>query len=113
MAELFTYRVATVPTPGVVEVPHRTEHRWMNLYCWPCRTVHQFGLKDVEKIVYALGANAVLAYELGRLDEAAKNPEQPSDSAVTCLKTVLRDANSPEVFIEHVEQGIECREAHE
>jgi hypothetical protein len=95
MADLFTYRASTVPMPGLVEVAHHTENRWVHLYCWPCRTTHEFGLKDVERIVYALGA----AISLG-------NPELYP----YCLRTALRDADHPEVFAEHVEQGIECRE---
>jgi len=73
----------------------------MRFYCWPHRTTHEFGLEDVEKIVYALGA------------EAVESPDDRADAGTgvpTCLRFVLDWAGTPEVFREHVEQGIECRE---
>lgn len=87
--------------------------RGMNLYCWPHRTVHEFTLKDVEKIVYALGVEAITAYQSGFDDGSAdvepiptRLPEDPPQ----CLLEVLRGADDIEVYAEHVEQGIECRE---
>lgn len=114
MVDLFTYRASAVPMPGLVEVAHQTEHRWMHLYCWPCRATHEFGLQDVEKIVYALGAEAITAYESGfndggdnfGLGERSRMPEDPPQ----CLREVLRGADDVEVYAEHVEQGIERRE---
>jgi hypothetical protein len=114
MADLFTYRASTVPMPGLVEVAHHTGNRWVHLYCWPCKTVHEFSLQDVERIVYALGAEAITAYEAGFNDggenfgegERTRLPEDPPQ----CLREVLRGAVDIEVYAEHVEQGIECRE---
>lgn len=84
---------------GIIELEpgYFQQGRVMRLYCWPCRTAHSFPLEDVEKIVYALGADAMM-------------PEPISVNEPSCLKEVLRWDN-PEVFAEHVEQGIECRKA--
>jgi hypothetical protein len=76
----------------------------MNLYCWPCRTVHQFPLADVEKLVYALGADA----QDGWSETAVVSMDEPD-----CLNELLKAAGNPEAYAEHVEQGIECREAAE
>lgn len=69
----------------------------MHLYCWPCRAVHAFPLAEVERIVYALGADA-----------ADLNHEGPAEE-IACLFDVQRWAESGP-YAEHVEQGIECRE---
>lgn len=91
----------------------------MNLYCWQHRTVHAFPLADVEKIIYALGAEAIDGYDGGYRDgwnandgapygtDRTRRAEDPQD----CLMTVLRGADNPEVYAEHVEQGVECRKA--
>jgi hypothetical protein len=90
----------------------------INLYCWPCRTVHQFELGDVEKIVYALGAAATVAEHASYIDgwqdaDDGKPNSGPDGDTPMCLKIALRDADQPEVFAEHTEQGIECREKSE
>lgn len=86
----------------------------MRFYCWPHRVVHEFDLKAVEKIAYALGAEAVTAYEAGFNDGGENYGEGertrlPEDGP-QCLRKVLRGADDIEVYAEHVEQGIECRE---
>jgi hypothetical protein len=84
----------------------------LRLYCWPCRTVHEFKLKDIERIVYSLGAAEILAYDSGYQDAEDKiERTRPADGPSACLLTALRDAGNSEVFAEHVEQGVECREA--
>lgn len=70
------------------------------LYCWPCKDVHVFSPDDVERIVYALGADVVQA------DGSAPERGEPD-----CLGEVLGWARSAELYAEHVEQGIECRKA--
>jgi hypothetical protein len=71
----------------------------MNLHCWPCRTVHEFGLDDVERIVYALGGIAA--------DDFNRIVSEPD-----CLISVLRGASDSEAYAEHVDQGVECRQAN-
>lgn len=74
----------------------------LRFYCWPHRTNHEFGLKDVEKIVYALGASDWDGWNDAHIPSGEKDPQ--------CLLEVLRGANDAEDYAEHVEQGIECRE---
>lgn len=75
----------------------------LNLYCWPCRTVHQFDLDDVEKIVYTLGASEWDGWNDAHMPSGDEHPQ--------CLREILRLADNPEGYAEHVEQGVECREA--
>ena len=85
----------------------------MRFNCWPCKTVHEFALKDVERIVYALGAAEVLATELQaetETDADRAEARDQADAGPTCLAVILDCSGDPEVFGEHVEQGIECRE---
>jgi hypothetical protein len=106
MAELVTHVLKQDrPYPPAVALT-------MNFYCWPCRTVHAFGLEDVEKIVYALGAAEILAYDSGYQDATDRiERTRPAEGPSACLRTALRDADNPEVFAEHTEQGVECRAA--
>lgn len=78
-------------------LPHNVQESvlHLNFYCWPCHATHPFLPTDVEKIVYALGADAVS--DLG------------DDNDPECLLRYLRYANSAEGRSEHVEQGIKCR----
>lgn len=83
----------------------------VRLYCWPCRTVHEFKADDVEWIVYALGALEVHAYQV-----ASEDPELGGDlgrAGPTCLEEVLRVAGDSDMAAEHVEQGVQCRQAHD
>jgi hypothetical protein len=86
----------------------------LNLYCWPCREVHQLPAADVEKIVYALGPAPTDAYFSG-YDDGGDNyglgaePTRARDYQ-PCWLEVLKSADDSEVYAEHVEQGIECRE---
>jgi len=84
----------------------------MQLYCWPCRTVHEFGLEDVEKIVYALGPVGDDQYSSGFDDGATPGagPIRLPGDPQPCWLEVLRWADDSEMYAEHVEQGIECRE---
>jgi len=81
-----------------VEASPPPDSSTMNLYCWPCRAPHVLLLRDVERIVYALGAH-----------ETDKDPRAGS-WAGSCLLQVLRWADDAEIYAEHVEEGIECRE---
>lgn len=87
----------------LVRPMHDAENSTLRLYCWPHRTTHEFGLKDVEKIVYALGADAA-----DRGPDANRVPVE--DFIPSCPNEVLDWADDAEVYAEHVEQGIECRE---
>lgn len=81
------------------------------LYCWLHRDNHSFTQGEVEKIVYSLGAAETDAYLDGARDpETALTNPPPSP---TCLQDALRSADNPEVYAEHVEQGVECRRAHQ
>lgn len=86
--------------------------RSMRLYCWPCRTVHELEVAEVERIVYALGAAETVAYDSGFMDGSGDVGDGTRTRAAvsTCLRQALIAADHPEVFAEHVEQGIECRE---
>jgi len=110
MADLFTYRASTVPMPGLVEVAHHTENRWVHLYCWPCRTVHEFSLKDVERIVYALGMAEVEALHMGGVIGQQTECRELAAFGPSCLREILPATHDGDLFAEHVEQGIECRE---
>lgn len=111
MAELIhalSYTPRAMTMAGPVESSHEVA---VNLYCWPCRTVHAFTLVEVEQIVYALGAAEILAYDSGYQDaEDQAERTRPADGPSACLRTALQDAGNPEVFAEHVDQGMECRE---
>lgn len=87
----------------------------MTLYCWRCNGPHVLLLPDVEKIVYALGPAPTDAYFSG-YDDGGDNyglgaePTRSKDEQPTCWLEVLRWADDSEMYAEHVEQGIECRE---
>jgi hypothetical protein len=86
----------------------------MNLYCWPHRVVHAVPLADVEKIVYALGPAPTDAYFSG-YDDGGDNWGEGNKPTRTrdyqpCWLEVLKWADDAEMYAEHVEQGIECRE---
>jgi len=92
----------------------------LNLYCWQHRTVHAFPLADVERIIYALGAETIDGYDGGYRDgwnvrrvggPWGSDRTRLTDDPPDCLKTVLRGAGDDEVYAEHVEQGVECRKA--
>lgn len=97
--------------PGIVE-PEVPAFRWLRLYCWPCNGVHEFVLADVEQLVYALGAAEVMAYESGFADADSEEMRTRGETPA-CLRTILRAAENPEAFAEHVEQGVTCRERGE
>jgi hypothetical protein len=104
-----SYTPRAMTMAGPVESFHEVT---VNLYCWPHRTVHRFDLGAVEKIVYALGAAEILAYDSGYQDATDKiERTRPAEGPSACLRTALRDADNPEVFAEHTEQGVECRAA--
>lgn len=75
----------------------------MNLYCWAHNTVHEFTPDDVEQIVYALTAWAY--------DSEAGTDEHVDSKRMACPKTMLHMASESEAYLEHVEQGVECRKA--
>lgn len=84
----------------------------LRLYCWPCKDVHTIELADVERIVYALGAAELVSYQSGFDDGGPLNePTRLPDDPPTCHLVTLRHAADIEVFAEHVEQGVACREA--
>jgi len=86
----------------------------LRLYCWPCGAVHEFEIPDVERIVYALGAAEVLATHMQSetfTDQDRADAREMANAGTTCLATILDCSHDPEVFAEHVEQGVECREA--
>jgi hypothetical protein len=90
------------------------EQTVMRLYCWPCRTVHPFAVADVERIVYALGAAELLAHGLRaetETDDQRAEAQEMADAGPTCLSALLDCSGDPEVFGEHVEQAVECRQA--
>ena len=90
--------MAKLITPG----GHRPLMR-LNLYCWPCRTVHAFPLTDVERIVYAFGGA-----EADR--DADPEPFTDGEPMPSCLVDVLGVSNLAEMYAEHVDRGVECRE---
>jgi hypothetical protein len=94
---------ATVKTRGDYEL-----RVLLTLYCWRCNTVHELPAQDVEKVIYALGATVADAYAAGAEDPAF-GLEQ-AQLGPDCLLEMLRAAGNPEVYTEHVEQGVECRE---
>jgi hypothetical protein len=101
MADLFVYRGPAESSPTVV---HSTEFRFMRLYCWPCKSTHEFGLKDVERIVYTLVLDSADAWD---------DAHAPDGIGPQCLQKVLEWANAAPktgTYAEQVEQGIECRE---
>lgn len=75
----------------------------LRFYCWPHRTNHEFKLKDVEKIVYALSAADAHC--------DAWPPNYGSGHfAPECLMDWLKDERRD---AEHVAKSIECREQAE
>lgn len=79
----------------------------LRFYCWPCRATHEFGLKEVERIVYTLVLDSADAWD---------DAHAPDGIGPQCLRKVLEWANAaPKVgtYAEQVEQGIECRERSE
>lgn len=106
MSALFVFRPDSMPASGPRELVEVTAQRWMRFYCWPCATVHEFALKDVERIVYALGTDAAFAWDDAHAPSGDDTPE--------CLNRVLGWVTDtpPEYGTHalHVQQGVECRE---
>ena len=75
----------------------------MNLYCWPHNTVHDFTPDNVEQIVYALIA------ELEDAEKSAPTQDPNAHPTMICPQQALFLAREPEAYLEHVEQGVECR----
>lgn len=65
----------------------------MHLYCWPHNTTHLFSEGQVEKIVYALFADAKNAVTTG----------------ARCPREMLALARDPEAFLEYVNDGVTAR----
>lgn len=72
----------------------------MDLYCWPHNTTHHFTAGEVEQIVYALTGWAYDSEQVA----GEYNPKR-----LTCPQEALRMAGDSEMYVEHVEQGVECR----
>lgn len=86
----------------------------MNLYCWQHKANHTLPLADVERIVYALGAEVgyVYASTFGR----DMSTYEDMDGEPDCLLDVLKGATTglfatTDQFAAHVERGVECRAA--
>ncbi len=77
----------------------------MDLYCWPHNTVHPFTPGQVEQIVYCLTG------QLGDAEQAGPIQNPQADPRFACPKDVLYWARDSEAYLEHVEQGVECRKA--
>jgi hypothetical protein len=111
MADLLhavSYTPRAMTMAGPVESFHEVA---VNLYCWPHKTVHRFDLADVEQIVYALGAAERDGHRAGADDPSFGR--QVARLQAACLREVLKTwAGDPDLFAEHVEQGVECRVAH-
>jgi hypothetical protein len=84
----------------------------LNLYCWPHNAVHTFPVADIERIVYALGPVGNDQYASGFEDaDNQVGPLREVTDPQPCWAEVLRWAGDSEMYAEHVEQGIGCREA--
>lgn len=83
---------------------HRPEYEpaRMRFYCPPCDTTHEFGLKEVERLVYTLTAEAVIALGL-REDSAGRFADDIRDPSL-CLRQVLISDHP------HADQAIRRRE---
>ena len=78
----------------------------LRLYCWQHKANHTLPLADVERIVYALMADALMVSMANSLPDTADLPQ----SVIPCQLEILKNwANDIEVFAEHVEQGVGCR----
>lgn len=93
----------------------------MQLYCWPCQTVHEFSLADVERIVYLLAEDARDIYQAGW--DARETPERsavgpkgkvplppPYARGVPCLLEMIDWYANDEETASEIDQRIECRE---
>lgn len=75
----------------------------MDLHCWPHNRTHHFTPGEVEQIVYAL---------TGMLStEETAEPLGLQEPRLICPKEALALARDSECYLEHVEQGVECRKA--
>jgi hypothetical protein len=109
MADLInalSYTPRAMTHAGPVASSHEVS---VNLYCWPCRTVHEFKLKDVERIVYALGQAEVEALHLGGVIGQQTECKELAAAGPSCPRDVLSAAGDGDLYSEHVEQGVECR----
>jgi hypothetical protein len=71
------------------------------LYCWTHRTVHPFTTDEVEQVVYALTGALADQETIGALNK---------EPVMTCPRDALSWARDGEGYLEHVEQGVACRE---
>lgn len=81
----------------------------VNLYCYPHQKTHPVPIPDVERIYYALAGAEGVARKDGYA-MADSGLDEPEDDIECPLATLVRSKSS-EGFLEHVEQGIACREA--
>lgn len=81
-----------------------TGNQQADLWCDPCCKTHPFTAAEVERIVYALQADAV-----SYADEA----ETYRRDDLECLREALRGSHSPELYAEHVAALVERREITE
>lgn len=81
----------------------------LQLHCRSCNTVHQLSVYDVERIVYALGAEVAQNLADSEGHDLSTHDEVPFE--VECLLLVLESANVGDRFGERVEQGVASRRA--
>jgi hypothetical protein len=82
----------------------------LTLYCWQHNANHMLKLADLERLVYALSAAVSDAYGIGADDPALGREFAALPSC--CLLDVVKDwAGDPDMYADHVEQGVACRQA--
>lgn len=81
----------------------------VNLYCYPHQSVHLIPLADVERIYLTLAGAEVTARSEGF--NAGEEGRTCPENDIECPLVTLVRSHSSEGFLEHVEQGIACREA--
>ncbi len=81
----------------------------MRLYCWSHKANHDVSMDDVERIVYALGAEVAQNLADSEGYDLSTHDEVPFE--VECLLLVLESANVGDRFGQHVEHGVASRKA--
>lgn len=80
----------------------------MRVFCWPCNANHEYTPEQLEKIVYAMSA---LIADLS-VDERG-TPGGDAQLFLPCYQEMLDMSVDADDYLEHVQQGIACRESVE
>jgi hypothetical protein len=81
----------------------------INLYCWACQKLHPIDVADVERLIYALSAGEVEAYDAGYANGTHGVTIDETFTEISCLFVPLQRSISSTGFLEHVEARIAVR----